>query len=376
MKRNSALITLLALVLCMAILASGCASSSTKKIAAKVGDREVTVQQLENLYNNNSAYASYYYGYDITTDEGREGFIEYLLNGQIQNVLLAYEAEKADIQLSDEEKAEAKAAADKDYESFYQDYVDYATSQGASDVKAQANKLLTSALVANGMTIKKVKADFLANELDNSRVAKHKAQILEGVAPTEDDIKASYEEMLASQESAFAEAPSQYFTQEMYYSYGYSYMPLTVPEGFFYVRNILVEDEETANKVLERINAGEDFEALLKEYNTDPGMESNLEGYIIGEGANYVTEFLEAALALENEGDVSAAVKTDYGYHIIKRLGNVPAGPIDFETIKDTFTSLATEDFIAKYYSDKIEEWKAEEGLIEKFEEEYKNIGK
>ena len=64
---------------------------------------------------------------------------------------------------------------------------------------------------------------------------------------------------LATLQKELAEDPSYYFVMENFYNYGYTYMPLYVPEGFFYVRQILVADEETANTVLEKIEAGEDL---------------------------------------------------------------------------------------------------------------------
>ncbi len=76
-----------------------------------------------------------------------------------------------------------------------------------------------------------------------------------------------------------------------------------------------------ADTVLSKAKGGEDFNALITEYNEDPGMESmlNLGGYLIYEGTtNWIDEFVAAALALKKEGDISGLVSTDYGYHIIR----------------------------------------------------------
>ncbi|WP_088102686.1 peptidylprolyl isomerase [Halalkalibacter urbisdiaboli] len=81
--------------------------------------------------------------------------------------------------------------------------------------------------------------------------------------------------------------------------------------------HILVEDEETANEVAEKINAGEDFATLAEEYSKDPGsaMSGGSLGFF-GKG-RMVAEFEEAAFALEI-GEVSEPVKSEHGYHIIK----------------------------------------------------------
>lgn len=71
-----------------------------------------------------------------------------------------------------------------------------------------------------------------------------------------------------------------------------------------------------AQSVLERAKAGEDFDALVDEFNEDPG--ATEEGYTFGKG-EMVAEFEAAAFALKI-GEISDIVETSYGYHIIKRI--------------------------------------------------------
>lgn len=75
--------------------------------------------------------------------------------------------------------------------------------------------------------------------------------------------------------------------------------------------------EEQAQALIERIKAGENFEALAKEYSTDPSAEFN--GGDLGwfTKGQMVPEFETAAFSL-NAGEMAAApVETAYGYHII-----------------------------------------------------------
>ena len=68
----------------------------------------------------------------------------------------------------------------------------------------------------------------------------------------------------------------------------------------------------------DRIKAGEDFDTLMNEYSEDTGLSNNPNGYTFTEG-QMVTEFYDGAKALA-EDEVSELVKSDYGYHIIKRV--------------------------------------------------------
>ncbi|ABO65946.1 MULTISPECIES: peptidylprolyl isomerase [Geobacillus] len=81
--------------------------------------------------------------------------------------------------------------------------------------------------------------------------------------------------------------------------------------------HILVEDEKTAKEVKAKLDKGEDFAKLAKEYSQDPGSASN--GGDLGwfGAGKMVKEFEEAAYKLK-VGEVSDPIKTDYGYHIIK----------------------------------------------------------
>nr|AIF16847.1 parvulin-like peptidyl-prolyl isomerase (prsA) [uncultured marine thaumarchaeote KM3_75_C11] len=84
--------------------------------------------------------------------------------------------------------------------------------------------------------------------------------------------------------------------------------------------HILVQKQSEALTVLERIKNGEKFGKLAKELSIDSGSakrDGNL-GYF-GRG-KMVKEFENAAFNLQ-AGQISEPVKTQYGYHVIKRIG-------------------------------------------------------
>ena len=78
------------------------------------------------------------------------------------------------------------------------------------------------------------------------------------------------------------------------------------------------EAKKEAQSILDRINAGEDFDTLMNQYSEDTGLSNNANGYTFTEG-QMVTEFYDGAKALA-EDEVSELVKSNYGYHIIKRV--------------------------------------------------------
>ena len=75
---------------------------------------------------------------------------------------------------------------------------------------------------------------------------------------------------------------------------------------------------EKAQYALERLNKGEDFNALIKEFGQDPGMENYPDGYVFTRG-EMVSEFENAVFDMK-VGHTSQIVESAYGYHIIKRL--------------------------------------------------------
>ncbi|MBD8033917.1 MULTISPECIES: peptidylprolyl isomerase [Solibacillus] len=82
-------------------------------------------------------------------------------------------------------------------------------------------------------------------------------------------------------------------------------------------RHILVEDEATANEIIEKLNAGEDFAELAKEFSTDPGsgqQGGDLGWFTVG---TMVPEFNDAAYALKVD-EISKPVQTQHGFHIIQ----------------------------------------------------------
>ena len=96
-----------------------------------------------------------------------------------------------------------------------------------------------------------------------------------------------------------------------------------------------VEEKQTlANELIERINGGETLASIAPTVSDDPGSAEN--GGSLGEFGRgvMVPEFEEAAYSM-NVGELSAPIRSDFGFHIIQLDNIVPEQGQTFEEIKD-----------------------------------------
>lgn len=102
-----------------------------------------------------------------------------------------------------------------------------------------------------------------------------------------------------------------------------------------------------AKEIFDRVQKGEDFDALMNQYSEDPGLSASPDGYVFGNG-EMVAEFEQATDSV-GFGEI-AFCKSEFGYHIIKRL------PIFYEDVVNQVDS----ELFGKLIDEKVEEWKNE----------------
>jgi peptidyl-prolyl cis-trans isomerase SurA len=118
--------------------------------------------------------------------------------------------------------------------------------------------------------------------------------------------------------------------------------------------------KKRADSIYQIAVQGTDFGILAQKYSQDKGT-SSLKGELPWfETGKMPHEFEEAAYALKTDGDISKPVKTNYGWHIIKRISHEEAPSV--EEIKEQIYNLVLNSEKGKI---------AEKKQIEKLKKEY-----
>ena len=124
--------------------------------------------------------------------------------------------------------------------------------------------------------------------------------------------------------------------------------------------------------MLEELKADpESWDRLTEEKNEDPGMKAGTStaetGYAVCEGmTGFDSAFVEAAMALQNIGDVSDKTRgASGGYYIIKYVGDDAEGPIDYDSVKDSIHSSLLTSLQNETYTATVEKWVSEAGIKE-----------
>jgi foldase protein PrsA len=121
--------------------------------------------------------------------------------------------------------------------------------------------------------------------------------------------------------------------------------------------HILVEDEETAKEVKEKLDNGADFAEVAKEYSTDTSnAESGGELGFFAKG-EMVAEFEEKAFSMAAE-EISDPVKTEFGYHIIKVTDKKEAKEAVLEDHKEEIKDILFDQGLQTEYPVWLEEQK------------------
>jgi len=125
-----------------------------------------------------------------------------------------------------------------------------------------------------------------------------------------------------------------------------------------WIRHILVENEETAKEVSDKLADGQDFVSLAAEYSKDDTNKDS--GGDLGwfPRGMMVSPFEEAAFSLE-VGEISDLVETDFGWHILQSLGRdlIPMNASEYEQARNVAFSEWLAGKRLKYQPEVNEDW-------------------
>lgn len=388
----------IAVLLCLALVAMFFATATTgeEEIAATVNGTEITMLEFEETLNE----SLWSYGISVEGVEqqsGESAVIELknnLLDMMIQREALYQEAVKRGLgELSEQEREVVTQYASEHLEYikyYFEDEVNAEVEGDADiDVEKEAEERYQAYLKDYGVTQQSIENIYYIQEV----VGKLYEEVFNSIEISDEEIQSYYDQTVREHEQMDEEDADAAFEHYILGEHDPElYVPKAVQEKAKYVKHILISlpeevqqelyelsfagDDEAmekrldealaellpqAQEVLEKAQSGEDFEALIEEYNQDPGMETETKGYLVYEGAGFVEGFLNASLELEEVGDIyPEPVESNYGYHIIRYESQPQAGPLPLEEV----SAQISETLEAEKMTD---EWAAlAEGLVAK----------
>lgn len=341
----------------------------------------------------NDALATQLFGFSDAEAVSGDVLDEVLQTLVADKVLYAKAEELGLTTLTAEDEATIKANAQEYYDEqkeFYASSVDTAGMSAAeADAAVDAYMASDVGVTLEGL-IEEQKQDYWIQKLYDHVGA--------GITATEEEVQAAYTQLLADQKELFAEYPEEYeyaimsgqtivYNLENYrrvkhillafedYDVAEQVQALTDsimeldPETQMTEIELLQEDldklyvdlEAKANSVIDELNGGADFDALIEKYGMDEGMAfepTKTEGYYVSANSiQWAADFVEGCMMLEEVGQVSTPVRSVSGVHIIKYIGDVVPGEVALDAVRDQITAEVVAEKQDAAYETQVAQW-------------------
>ena len=132
---------------------------------------------------------------------------------------------------------------------------------------------------------------------------------------------------------------------------------------------ILDSVKETVDEIKAKLEGGANFEDLILEYGTDPGMqveENRKNGYAVHPfSILYEQNFMKGAAALEKVGDVSDPIVSQFGVHILHYLRDIPGGAVELtDALKEELRADLKSEKVQAAFDALQEKWVAESEVV------------
>jgi peptidyl-prolyl cis-trans isomerase C len=126
-----------------------------------------------------------------------------------------------------------------------------------------------------------------------------------------------------------------------------------MPKTEYHARHILVATEPFAQKIIDRLDKGEKFDALAKAESMDSSKNNggDLGWFTAG---RMVPEFAGAVIALKPGEYTHKPVQTQYGWHVIQLVDTRPLSPPPFDQVKQRLDQVVEAKKFKAYTDDLI----------------------
>ncbi|GAE86824.1 peptidylprolyl isomerase [Acetivibrio straminisolvens] len=343
-------------------------------VIAEVNGEKILYKDFYFLYSQQAAY----YGItdeDSLNDDMKEmlkTIKKEILTQLIQQELAKQKAKEAGYVVTDEKLNEASEAFEEMVNSFATQLKLQNPSEAESkDFVKEAKDFINKELKAMRLTMD----EYMQQSAEYIVVTEFMEDLTKDIAVSDDDIKVYYDEQLKLQKENPEEAMYAPIQLLQPASSRVKHILIALPdeeqqeyktlaqegkteEAEAYLKEKLEAIKPKAEEVLNKAKSGEDFEALIKEYGEDPGMESEdyKDGYIVSKNSGFIQSFEDASLAL-GVGEISDLVEGPYGYHIIKVYEKTDAKSYPLEQKKDEIKEMLQSDKKTTFMDEKMKEW-------------------
>ena len=362
-------------------------TSSGSNAAATVNGEEISAQELERAYQNQRQRMESQYGEGIASLFSSESYLQdfrrNVLDRLIAEKLIQQKAAEMGLRVSDKQIREAVATMPEfqfdgkfDNERFkailgqngYQ-VADFLSMMRTQMTQSQLAAALNSSEFALPGEVKRA-YDLQQQTRDAKTVLVSAESFASDITVSDEEIQAYYDEnitafdtdervniayILLNAEDLKADVEVSDEEVQTYYN---NNMGAYRTDEERRVSHILIEAgddadaaRQKAEEVLEKVNSGEDFAELAETYSDDTFSAEN------GGDLDFISPdmmdpaFDEAAFALQNVGDVSDVVESEFGFHIIK-LTDIKSEQVTplAEVESDIRDRLASDKAMERFY--------------------------
>lgn len=334
-------------------------------------------------------YRAYYYEmFGMSASEYAADLKDEVLRDLVEDAILEQKAREFGVyELDEDTRAQLQAKAQSQMDELVEYYRVYREQEGMTEEEILQDTL--DYLAEEGYSLESILQSLTA-ETWRDRLYAH---VTENTTVSQEELQQYYQDLLASQQMLFSSDFSEYD-----YAQSEGTPILWNPEGVRAIRFVLVgfgadiaeehaqllyELEDNPNEealsrmenlyaslspisdeVSQRAQAGDDFLLLIDEYSADATFDQEpWRSHGICVGANsiaYEPDVIQAAMSLENVGDISQPVKTDDGLIILQYLADVAPGAVPFEQAQSQLQPIALQEKMNRLYNDTVEQWIAD----------------